>query len=559
MLKSNILLFLLTCFSICSVSPPAHARSKTQKLIDQLIESLQQINSNPASYDSVRIDFLKSEIEKYRRQEIKPLKSRDFEKHLEHVERISGLLKTLAIQYENQNTRFQAIRALAPDYFYAISVTRKAMENAYRQFLWQDKLKNMLPYLQSQMAYNQAKTDLLSIMMTALSTSRTIEERKALLAEINSMLDAFQFEGPKPAGKKSEKYTSLTLEQLEQILHNLVKLVQQESWTSVIGSSFIDKVNVMIIKVQLHQKSEQKSDKLAEKLKGTEWFDRALKAEKQNEKLADYSKAIAHNPIDAAAYNNRGINLCNEGKYAEALEDYNKALSLKADFVEAYTNRGNVYSKMHQFVKARSDYDRALALDSLYAPAYYNRAHLFLVLGRYEKAIHDFQRVIMLQPENPKAFNYLGICYENSGQFDKALQSYEHAIELDSNYTAPFINKGDVYRQLKKYDLAIKGIRHALQIDPLSATAHNSLGLCYKNAGRYSAAIEEFKKAISLSPQFTAAYFNLGSVYWRLKDWDAVIEAWEKCLQINPQHKNALEWLPKAKKMKKISQKRNPN
>ncbi len=56
--------------------------------------------------------------------------------------------------------------------------------------------------------------------------------------------------------------------------------------------------------------------------------------------IEDYNQAIALNPQDADAYNNRGYTYYLLKKYEEAMEDFNQAIALAPQYAKAYNNRG---------------------------------------------------------------------------------------------------------------------------------------------------------------------------------------------------------------------------
>ena len=79
--------------------------------------------------------------------------------------------------------------------------------------------------------------------------------------------------------------------------------------------------------------------------------------------LADYDQAIALNPQDATAYNNRGIARADQGDLAGALADYDQAIALNPQDATAYNNRGNARQAQGDLAGALADYDQAIALN----------------------------------------------------------------------------------------------------------------------------------------------------------------------------------------------------
>ena len=64
------------------------------------------------------------------------------------------------------------------------------------------------------------------------------------------------------------------------------------------------------------------------------------RANKLEEAIEAYKKALAIKPDYADAYNNMGNALQEQGKLEEAIEAYRKALSIKPDYAEALLQHG---------------------------------------------------------------------------------------------------------------------------------------------------------------------------------------------------------------------------
>jgi len=80
--------------------------------------------------------------------------------------------------------------------------------------------------------------------------------------------------------------------------------------------------------------------------------------------IADYSRAMALDPEEPAAYNNRAYAYMAQQNYAAALPDLDEAIALRPDYVNALMNRGDIYNFYYHidYDKALADYDRVLAL-----------------------------------------------------------------------------------------------------------------------------------------------------------------------------------------------------
>ncbi len=71
-------------------------------------------------------------------------------------------------------------------------------------------------------------------------------------------------------------------------------------------------------------------------------------------------------PELASIYDNRAIELRQQGEFDRAIEDYTSAIRIDAEHAGAYTGRGLAYEGKDEAEKAKADYRKALALDKKY-------------------------------------------------------------------------------------------------------------------------------------------------------------------------------------------------
>jgi len=127
-------------------------------------------------------------------------------------------------------------------------------------------------------------------------------------------------------------------------------------------------------------------------------------AESESQAIDRYARAIALNPEDARAYNNRGNVRTHEGDLAGAIADYERAIELFSDGPNramAYSNRGGARSLQGDLVGAIADCERAIELDPHSGAAYTNRALARSVQGDLAAAIADYERAIEFFPDGP--------------------------------------------------------------------------------------------------------------------------------------------------------------
>ena len=235
---------------------------------------------------------------------------------------------------------------------------------------------------------------------------------------------------------------------------------------------------------------------------------------------------------------------------------------------------------------SKQDEDKVAAItvgksNTLSAYEYYIKGRDQYFAKNYTQAISYFQDAISANPKYSEAFNYLGLVYDKQGLYERAIENYEKALEYNPKDAVVANNLGIVYGVLKDYEkgksFSLKSIelnpnyynaynnlgwiaetlgdkdeaiRHFLKsyaLDPSNAYAAKHLGSLYLGKEQNSDAVFYYEKAVANDPNDASSYYDLGVGYWRLSRWADVVDAWEKCLGINKSHKEAGEWLPKAR------------
>jgi tetratricopeptide (TPR) repeat protein len=91
------------------------------------------------------------------------------------------------------------------------------------------------------------------------------------------------------------------------------------------------------------------------------------------ESLQAYDKVIQINPQNAAAWNNRGIDLGLLNKYDDALQSFLRATSINSSFAEAWFNVGIAYDFFGEYENAINAYTKATEINPNYEQAKANK------------------------------------------------------------------------------------------------------------------------------------------------------------------------------------------
>jgi Tetratricopeptide repeat/TPR repeat len=103
-----------------------------------------------------------------------------------------------------------------------------------------------------------------------------------------------------------------------------------------------------------------------------------------------WDKAIAANPRQPEAYNNRGLAFYNLKLYQQAIEDFSQALRLNPQYAEALNNRGNAFYALDQYERAEADFNQSLRLKPNYSKAHLNRGLVYFQMQKMDQSCEDF-------------------------------------------------------------------------------------------------------------------------------------------------------------------------
>ncbi|XP_076658864.1 small glutamine-rich tetratricopeptide repeat-containing protein alpha [Halictus rubicundus] len=88
-----------------------------------------------------------------------------------------------------------------------------------------------------------------------------------------------------------------------------------------------------------------------------------MKAEKHQEAIANYTKAIKLNGANAVYYCNRAAAYSKIGNHQQAIKDCNVALSIDPTYSKAYGRLGLAYSSLEKHKEAKVSYYKALEME----------------------------------------------------------------------------------------------------------------------------------------------------------------------------------------------------
>ncbi|MGK7888595.1 MAG: DnaJ domain-containing protein [Leptolyngbyaceae cyanobacterium] len=145
---------------------------------------------------------------------------------------------------------------------------------------------------------------------------------------------------------------------------------------------------------------------------------------------ATWSDAEAKSNRTATEWYQQGLQLTQQGRYANSIEAYTQALHLNPQLLEAYDQRGFSYYKLGKTVEAFADFAEAMTLNDQQATSYYYRGLTRLKLGYNQGAIADFSQAIALDPDHGQAYYHRGISYRELEEYSQAQQDFIQAEQI---------------------------------------------------------------------------------------------------------------------------------
>lgn len=147
-----------------------------------------------------------------------------------------------------------------------------------------------------------------------------------------------------------------------------------------------------------------------------------------------FSRRIAANPQDLAAYTSRGIASKERGDFDRAIADHSHVIEKHPKPAAAYVNRGNVWAQKEAHDAALSDYAAAIRHDPSLLAAYNNLA--WALATRPEPELRDGRRAVeaakkaceLTNWKNPECLDTLAAAYAETGDFDRAVQCSNQAM-----------------------------------------------------------------------------------------------------------------------------------
>jgi tetratricopeptide (TPR) repeat protein len=221
----------------------------------------------------------------------------------------------------------------------------------------------------------------------------------------------------------------------------------------------------------------------------------------------------------------RGVQLANQGQWAQAAPLMDKAASLDPYFVFYQLQSGYVHGRLAvedrtHLEQAIKQYERGVALEPYYSLNHANLASLYWQAGREEEALQQMKAAINLTPGESLYHLNLGCYYEQLSSAEDATHEYQLFLTKK-----PSLAEGSYWRQTPLRQQATEQWKEA-NPKPTIPSPLRSYGdytrLGWQELGEKQPekALAAFQMALSLNDAQIEAYHGLGTTYMALGEYE---------------------------------------
>jgi len=132
----------------------------------------------------------------------------------------------------------------------------------------------------------------------------------------------------------------------------------------------------------------------------------------------------------ARAWSSVGYLLSEAERAEEAISAYDKAIEMKTDYADAYYKRGTQRINLQQYQLAMGDFDQAIKLELNIADVYIGRGIARFELDEYDDAFTDFDQAIDMEPDYVDAHAIRGHAKAKSNDIAGAKVDFQTALGL---------------------------------------------------------------------------------------------------------------------------------
>ena len=190
-----------------------------------------------------------------------------------------------------------------------------------------------------------------------------------------------------------------------------------------------------------------------------------------------YDQLLAEQPGSPKLWNERGVALHQEGRYADAAESYRKALAADPRYAIAHNNLGVALYHAGERDRAVDGFRSSLEANPSFVKGRLNLALLLTKGHRFQLALEAYRQVLVTDPESPVAWNGIGLVLGEMRRFEDARNAFARAIQGKADFAEAHYNMSFTLSNLGDFDGALRETKRALELDPYYVPQKFSLAI----------------------------------------------------------------------------------
>jgi tetratricopeptide (TPR) repeat protein len=222
--------------------------------------------------------------------------------------------------------------------------------------------------------------------------------------------------------------------------------------------------------------------------------------------------ACFNKPAPVESYYNRGVELYDQGKYAEAIDAYKLALRKNPEDLFAKYNLAVVYQDQGKHDRALDLYQEILKTTEdtnsriNIAAIYYNR-------GDQERALQELETAAKNNRDSAEPSSALGEYLVRQNLLGPAEKKYLEALSIDDQHALTYYRLGRLYCQQEKTDLCLENLKKAVELAPETPDYLEALAIQHEKQNHALAAINLLERVSVLQPERVEIFIWLGNLY----------------------------------------------
>ncbi len=180
--------------------------------------------------------------------------------------------------------------------------------------------------------------------------------------------------------------------------------------------------------------------------------------------IDEYGKSVAEHPQFGVGHLELARLLAEADRLDEALRHFDKAIRLMPGEAELHRERGSWRMEANDLAGAIQDFSRALVLAPRWVQALCDRAQAWLLTGARDKALEDARAALVEDPESDVALGAQGAALLECCEWRAAEQAYGEALALFPDAAGHLFGRAIALYELGAFESALADAEGAIEL-----------------------------------------------------------------------------------------------